>query len=64
MKKLYRVILLIAVLIFLSTYSPSEFNLALENNNAFLKIQKIIIADNFLIKNSQIEEKLLIVTHF
>ena len=58
MKKLYRIVLLIIVLIFLSTYSPSEFNLALEKNNAFLKIEKILIVDNFLIKNSKIEEKL------
>ena len=58
MKKLYRIVLLITVLIFLSTYSPSEFNLALEKNNAFLKIEKILIVDNFLIKNSKIEEKL------
>ena len=58
MKKLYRIVLLIIVLIFLSTYSPSEFNLALEKNNAFLKIEKILIVDNFLIKSSKIEEKL------
>ena len=58
MKKLYRIVLLIIVLIFLSTYSPSEFNLILEKNNTFLKIKKIIIVNNFLIKNNEIKKKL------
>ena len=58
MKKLYRIVLLIIVLIFLSTYNPNRFNLILEKNNNFLKVQKINIVDNFLIKNSEIKEKL------
>ena len=58
MKKLYRIVLLILVLIFLSTYSPNKFDLILEKNNTFLKIQKIKIVNNFLIKNSEIKEKL------
>ena len=58
MKKLYRIVLLIIVLIFLSTYSPSEFNLILKKNNAFFKIQKIEIVNNSLIKDSEIKEKL------
>ena len=58
MKKLYRIVLLIIVIIFLSTYNPSEFNLTLRTNNTFLKIQKIEIINNFLIKNSEIKEKL------
>ena len=58
MKKLYRILLLIIVLIFLSTYNPSEFNLILQKNNTFLKIQKIEIVNNFLIKDSEIKEKL------
>ena len=58
MKKLYRIVLLIIVLIFLSTYNPNKFNLILEENNTFLKIQKIKIVDNFLIKNSEIKGKL------
>ena len=58
MKKLYRIVLLIIVLIFLSTYNPSEFNLILQKNNTLLKIQKIEIVNNFLIKDSEIKEKL------
>ena len=58
MKKLYRIVLLILVLIFLSTYSPNKFDLILEKNNTFLKIQKIKIVNNFLIKSSEINEKL------
>ena len=58
MKKLYRIVLLIIVLIFLSTYSPNEFNLILEKKNTFLKVQKIMIVNNFLIKNNEIKEKL------
>jgi cell division septal protein FtsQ len=46
------------VLIFLSTYSPNKFDLILEKNNTFLKIQKIKIVNNFLIKSSEIKEKL------
>ena len=58
MIKLYRIVLLILVLIFLSTYSPNKFGLILEKNNTFLKIQKIKIVNNFLIKSSEIKEKL------
>ncbi len=58
MKKLYRIVLLIIVLIFLSTYSPNEFNLIFKKKNTFLKVQKIMIVNNFLIKNNEIKEKL------
>ena len=58
MKKLYRIVLLIIVLIFLSSYNPNQFNLILQKNNTFLKIQKIKIVNNFLIKDSEIKEKL------
>ena len=58
MKKLYRIVLLILVLIFLSTYSPSGFNLILQKDNTFLKIKKIKIVNNSLIKANEIKEKL------
>ena len=58
MKKLYRIVLLIILLIFLSTYNPGGFNLILQKNNTFLKIQKIEIVNNSLIKDSKIKEKL------
>ena len=58
MKKLYRIVLLIIVLIFLSTYNPSGSSLILQKNNTFLKIQKIEIINNFLIEDSKIKERL------
>ena len=58
MKKLYRIVLLVIALIFLSTYSPSGFDLISQKNNTFLKIQKIEIVNNFLVKDSEIKEKL------
>ena len=58
MKRLYRIVLLIIVLIFLSTYSPNEFNLILEKKNTFLKVQKIMIVNNFLIKNNEIRKNI------
>ena len=38
MKKLYRIVLLLIVLIFLSTYNPNKFDLTKEKNNSFFKI--------------------------
>ena len=58
MKKLPRVVLLLILLTFLSTYSPNEFGLISERNNAFLKIQNIEIENNFLVKTSEIKERL------
>jgi len=58
MKKLYRIVLLIIVFIFLSTYNPSGLNLILQKKNTFLEIQKIKIINNFLIKDNEIKEKL------
>ena len=58
MKRFYRIILLIVVLIFLSTYNPNKFDLIATKNSTFLKIQKIIIINNFLIEKSKIIKKL------
>ena len=58
MKKLQRVVLLLILFTFLSTYSPNEFGLMSERNNAFLKIQNIEIENNFLVKTSEIKERL------
>jgi len=58
MKKLYRIILLLIVLTFLSTYNPIEFNLIVEKKNNFLKIKEIKIVNNVLIKNIEIKENL------
>ena len=58
MKKLHRVVLLLILFTFLSTYSHNEFGLIPERNNAFLKIQNIEIKNNFLVKTSEIKERL------
>ena len=58
MKKLYRIIILLAVFIFLTTYSPSEFNVFPKKKNFFFKIQNIQIVNNHLIDESKIIKKL------
>ena len=58
MKKIYRIFLSVIILIFLSSYNPNEFNLNLKKNNSFLQIKKIEIINNYLIKESDIAEKL------
>ena len=58
MKKLYRIIILLAVLTFLTTYSSSKFNFFTEKKNTFFKIQNIKIVNNHLIDENKIIEKL------
>ena len=58
MKKLYRIIILLAAFIFLTTYSPNEFNVFAKKKNLFFKIQNIKIVNNHLIEESTIIEKL------
>ena len=58
MKKLYRIIILLAAFIFLTTYSPNEFNVFPKKKNLFFKIQNIKIINNHLIEESTIIEKL------
>ena len=58
MKKLYRIIILLVALTFLTTYSPNEFNVFPKKKNFFFKIQNIIIVNNHLIDESEIIEKL------
>ena len=58
MKKFYRIILLLIILIFLSTFNPKEFDLISKKNDPLFKIQNIEIKNNFLINKSEIEEKL------
>jgi len=58
MKKFYKIITLLLLLAFLSTYSPNKSNLNLENDNNFFNIKKIIIKNNLLIKKSYVYEKL------
>ena len=58
MKKLYRIIILLAALTFLTTYSPNEFNVFPKKKNIFFKIQNIKIVNNHLIEESKIIGKL------
>ena len=58
MKKFYRIILLLMVFIFLSTYNPHQFNLIPKNNNKFFNVQNIEITNNFLIKEDEVNQKL------
>ena len=58
MKKFYKVFLLLIVLVFLTTYTPSKFEKDLGNNNTFFKIQKIVILNNLLIKKEDIFSKI------
>ncbi len=58
MKKLYRIIILLVVLTFLTTYSSNEFNVLPEKQSSFFKIQNIKIVNNHLIDENKIIEKL------
>ena len=58
MKKLYRIIILLVAFIFLTTYSPNEFNVFPKKKNLFFKIQNIKIVNNHLIEESKIIGKL------
>ena len=58
MKKFYKIFLLIISLVFLTTYNPNKFEENLEENSAFLKVEKIIISNNFLVKEEEIISKL------
>ena len=58
MKKLYRIIVLLLVLIFITTYSPSGLNIFPQKKDFFLKIQNIEIVNNHLIDKVKIIEKL------
>ncbi len=58
MKKLYRIILLLAAFLFLTTYTPSEINLFGSKKNNFFKIENIRIINNKLVNDAEINEKL------
>ena len=59
MKKLYRIVVLLVVLTFLTTYSPKEFHVFPTKNNFFFKIKNIKVINNNLIKESEIVKKLV-----
>ena len=57
MKKLYKIILLLLIFSFLTTYSPKEINV-LSNKSFFFKIENIEIINNYLISTNTIDEKM------
>ena len=58
MKKLYKIILLLTILIFLTTYIPNKVTFFNKNNNFFFKIQNIEITNNNKINKTDIINKL------
>ena len=58
MKKYYRIIILLIILVFITTYNPTQFDFVTQNNSTFFRIQNIEIVNNFLIEEEEIEEKL------
>ena len=58
MKKLYKIILLLTILIFLTTYSPNKVTFFNKNNNFIFKIQNIEITNNNKINKTDIINKL------
>ena len=58
MKKFYRIVLLLTLFIFLTTYTPSGLNVFPKKKNLFFKIQNIEIINNHIINENEIIEKL------
>ena len=58
MKKLYKIVLLLTILIFLTTYSPNKVAFLNKNNNFFFGIQNIEITNNNKINKIDIINKL------
>ena len=58
MKKLYRIFLLLALFVFLTTYTPSQLNIFPKKENFFLKVKSIEIVNNNIIEKRNIEKRL------
>jgi hypothetical protein len=58
MKKIHRISLLILIFIILSTYSLKNSNINIVEKSDFFKINKVIIANNLLIKKKIIINRL------
>ena len=58
MKKLYKIILLLTILIFLTTYSPNKVTFFNKDNNFFFEIKNIEITNNNKINKTDIINKL------
>ena len=58
MKKFYKIIALLVIFIFLTTYNPNKFTIFPKKDNFFFKIRNIDVVNNFLINESEITKKL------
>ena len=58
MKKFYRIIVLLLVLIFLTTYSPNELNISSNKSSVVFKVRNVLVKDNHIIDKNIIIEKL------
>ncbi len=57
MKKIYKVITLAVVFVFLTTYSPNALNVFPQKKKFLFKIQNIEITNNHLIDKKRIRKK-------
>ena len=58
MKKFYRIVLLLTLFIFLTTYTPSGLNVFPKKTNHFFEIQNVEIVNNHIINKEEIDKKL------
>ena len=58
MKKLYRIIILLLTLIFLTTFNPRHSNLIIEKDWFFFQIKKVEIINSKLVSKNEVEKKL------
>ena len=58
MTKTYKIIILLFAFIFLTTYTPKNFNIKNKEKNNFFKIKKIEVTNNYRIKESTIFKRL------
>ena len=58
MTKTYKIIILLFTFIFLTTYTPKNFNIKNKEKNNFFKIKKIEVTNNYRIKESTIFKRL------
>ena len=58
MKKFYKIILLLLLFIFLSTFNPKELNFNSKKKDTLFRIQNVEIIGNFLIDKSEVEDRL------
>ena len=58
MKKIYRIVLLLIALIFVSTFNPKESAIILKKKDSLFKIKNIEIQNNIKIKTQELQNKL------